>query len=110
METLPSAAPVNDRRVGVRCILQPRKYIHFTPVEDSMDQWEFNRSRLAEEELRDKHLRRDKVGGLFFYDGYDGPKITAKNRMVAQFIWPGIGGAVYVYRSDRHGFYPYLYT
>ena len=109
MEALPPSAPSNARKVGVRCRSRPRRYIHFTPVEDSMDQWAFNRRRLAEEELPDKHLRRDKVGGLFPYDGYESPKITPANRMVAQFVWPGVGAAVYLYHSARHGFYPYLY-
>jgi hypothetical protein len=109
MEALPRASPANDRRTGVRCGSQPVRYIHYTPVEDSMDQWAFHRRRLAEEELPDKHLRRDKVGGLFPYDGSEGTKITRQNRMVAQFVWPGVGAAVYLYHSARHGFYPYLY-
>jgi hypothetical protein len=74
-----------------------------------MDQWELNRRQLAEEELPDKHLRRDKVGGLFPYDGYEGPKITPSNLMVAQFLWKGVGATVYLYRSAKYGFYPYLY-
>jgi hypothetical protein len=74
-----------------------------------MDQWEFNRRKLAEEELPDEHLRKDKLGGLFPYEGYEGPKITKQNRMIAQFIWRGIGGAVYLYHSARHGIYPFLY-
>lgn len=110
MEALPTASPANDRRTGVRCGSQPRQYIHYTPVDDSMDQWAFQRRQLTEEDLPDKHLRRDKVGGLFPYDGYEGPKITRQNRMVAQFVWPGVGAAVYLYRSVRHGFYPFLYS
>jgi hypothetical protein len=109
MEALPKSAPTNDRDAGVRCKSQPKLYISYTPVEDSMDQWTFNRRRLAEQALPDTHLRRDKVGGLFPYDGYESPKITKENRMVAQFIWRGIGGALYLYHSARHGFYPYLY-
>lgn len=109
MEALPKAAPLNSARVGVRRRSQPRRYIHYSPVEDSMDQWELNRRRLAEEELPDKHLRRDKVGGLFPYDGDEGPKITPSNLMVAQFLWQGVGATVYLYRSAKYGFYPYLY-
>ena len=74
-----------------------------------MDQWTFNRRKLAEEELPDKHLRRDKVGGLFPYDGYDGPAITRRNQMIAQFIWKGIGGPIYLYQSATEGIYPYHY-
>jgi hypothetical protein len=109
MEALPRTAPVNERGAGVPCRSQPRLHISFVAVEDSTDQWTFNRRKLAEQELPDKHLRRDKVGGLFPYDGYESPRITRRNQMIAQFIWRGIGGAVYLYHSDRHGIYPYLY-
>jgi hypothetical protein len=109
LEALPPTAAVNSRGLGVRCRFQPKRYISYTPVEDSTDQWEFNRRKLAEEELPDEHLRRDKLGGLFPYDGYEGPKITRQNRMIAQFMWRGIGGAVYMYDSARYGIYPYLY-
>lgn len=61
------------------------------------------------DELPDKHLFDDKVGGLFPYDGYEGPKLSKQNRMVAQFNWKGIGGPVYVYHSIREGFYLYVY-
>jgi hypothetical protein len=74
-----------------------------------MDQWSFNRRKLAEEELPDKHLRRDKVGGLFPYDGYDGPRITPTNRMVAQFTWKAVNGPIYLYQSSRRGLYLYHY-
>ena len=109
MEALPKDSPANDRGAGVRCASQPRRHIRYTRVEDSMDQWAFLRRRLAEEELTDIHLRRDKVGGLFPYDGAEGTRITRQNRMVAQFVWPGVGAAVYLYRSAKYGFYPYLY-
>jgi hypothetical protein len=109
LEALPATAAENARGLGVRCRFQPKLYISYTPVEDSMDQWEFNRRELAEEELPDKQLRRDKLGGLFPYDGYESPKITRQNRMIGQFIWQGIGGTVYLYHSARHGIYAFLY-
>jgi len=74
-----------------------------------MDQWTFNRRKLAEKELPDKHLRKDKLGGLFPYDGYESPKITKRNRMIAQFVWQGIGAALYLYESTEQGIYPCLY-
>jgi hypothetical protein len=110
MELLPITAEENKRAVGVRCRSQPRRFIHYTPVTDSMDQWTFIQRQLAEDELPDKHLRQDKVGGLFPYDGYDGPKITRRNQMIAQFAWPGIGATVYLYHSAKQGFYPYPYS
>src|SRR5205085_1380574 len=76
MEALPKNASVNRQGVGVRCRSQQRLYITYSAVEDSTDQWNFNRRKLAEVELSDEHLRRDKIGGLFPYDGYDSPKIT----------------------------------
>jgi hypothetical protein len=109
MEVLPRTAVANKARSGLRCRTQQLRYISYTPVEDSMDQWTFNRRKLAEQDLTDKHLRRDKVGGLFPYDGYEGPPITRRNRMVAQFIWKGIGGPIYIYQSDNEGIYPYYY-
>ena len=109
MELLPSAAVENASRKGVRCRRQPTRYIAYTPTPDSIDQWAFNRSRLAEEELPDTHLRSDKVGGLFPYDGYDGPKITRANQMIAQFIWAGVGGPIYLFRSATRGVYLYHY-
>jgi hypothetical protein len=109
MEALPRSASVNRQGAGVRCRFQPKLYISYVPVEDSMSQWAFNRRKLAEGQLPDKHLRRDKIGGLFPYDGYDSPRITRRNQMIAQFIWQGIGGAVYLYHSAQHGIYPYLY-
>ena len=102
-------AAANMARVGVRCQFQPILYISYTSVEDSMDQWTFNRRRLAESELPDKHLRRDKVGGLFPYDRYESPPITRRNRMIAQFIWRGIGGPIYLYQSAKEGIFPYHY-
>ena len=109
MEVLPRTASANTARVGVHCLSQPRWHISYTPLADSMDQWTFNRRKPAEEELPDKHLRRDKVGGLFPYDGYESPAITRRNRMIAQFVWKGIGGPIYLYQSDKEGFYPYHY-
>jgi len=64
---------------------------------------------LAEGELPDKHLRKDKIGGLFPYDGYESPRITRQNRMVAQFLWQGINGPIYLDQSARYGIYPYHY-
>jgi hypothetical protein len=106
---LPPAAAANAGRLGVRCRSQPVRYIAYTAVDDSMDQWAFNRRQLAEGELPDRHLRRDKVGGLFPYDGYESPPITRRNRMIAQFLWKGIGGPIYLYQSATEGFYPYHY-
>jgi hypothetical protein len=109
MEVLSEGAAENVGREGVRCRKQPLLHITYTPVEDSMDQWAFHRRRLAEEELTDTHLRRDKVGGLFPYDGADGPRITPANRMVAQFTWAGVGGPIYLFRSSVRGLYLYHY-
>jgi hypothetical protein len=109
MEALPKTASGNSQGAGVRCRSQPKLYISYAAVEDSMDQWTFNRRGVPERDLPDKHLRQDKIGGLFPYDGYEGPKITKRNQMIAQFIWRGIGAAVYLYHSARDGTYPYLY-
>lgn len=109
MELLPKDAPKNIRKAGVRSKRQPAAFISYTPIEDSMDQWEFNRKHLSEEELADKHLRRDKIGGLFPYDGYEGPRITPKNRMIAQFLWKGIGGPIYLFQSEKDGIYLHYY-
>jgi hypothetical protein len=109
MEVLPPRAAENVGREGARCRRQPLRYIAYSPVEDSMDQWTFNRRKLAEEELPDKHLRLDKVGGLFPYDGYECPRITPTNRMVAQFTWAAVGGPIYLYQSSARGQYLYHY-
>lgn len=109
LEVLPAEAAENAGREGVRCRKQPLRYISYTPVEDSMDQWSFLRRKMAEEELPDTHLRRDKVGGLFPYDGSDGPRITPANRMVAQFTWAAVGGPIYLFRSSARGLYLYHY-
>jgi hypothetical protein len=107
LEFLPRIAARNSGKKGVRCKLQPKLYVTYVRVEDSLDQWTFNRRRMAEQELPDKHLRQDKIGGLFPYDGYDGPKITKKNPMIAQFNWVGIGGFVYLYQSATNGIYAF---
>ncbi len=109
MEALPRTAVINTSRTGVRCPSQPLRYISYTPVEDSMDQCTFGRRKPAESELPDKHLRRDKIGGLFPYNGYDGPRITKQNRLIAQFIWSGIGGPIYLYQSTKAGIYLHHY-
>jgi hypothetical protein len=109
MEMLPPGAAENTRRQGVRCRRQPLRYVSYTSVEDSTDQWALIRRGLAEEELPDEHLRRDKVGGLFPYDGYECPRITRTNRMVAQFAWAAVGGPIYLYRSSTRGLYLYHY-
>jgi hypothetical protein len=106
---LPSDAVEHAGREGVRCRRQPTRYISYTLVEDSMDQWTFHRRRLTEEELPDSHLRQDKVGELFPYDGYDGPRISPTNRMVAQFTWAAVGGPIYLYQSSTRGLYLYHY-
>ena len=107
LELLSRSAPRNLRQRGVRCKLQPKLYITYDRVEDSMDQWTFNRRHLPEEELPDKHLRQDKIGGLFPYDGYDSPKITKQDQLVAQFHWAGIGGTVYLYHSVQQGIHAF---
>lgn len=109
VEALPRTALVNSRGKGVRCKSQPKQYIHYVPVEDSMDQWTFIRRKLVETQLRDKHLRKDKIGGLFPYDDYECPKITKRNRMITQFKWAGFGGTIYLYQSTEKGIYPLLY-
>lgn len=109
LEALPATAKPNSKNDGVRCKFQPKRHISYTPVEDSVDQWTFNRRSLDADELPDTHLRDDKVGGLFPYGGSDGPKITKTNRMIAQLRWQGFGGTIYLYQSSRAGFYPYLY-
>lgn len=109
MEVLPKTAVKNVKAKGVRCKRQSKRYIIYDPVEDSMDQWTFNRRNLGGDELPDKHLFDDKVGGLFPYDGYEGPRITRHNRMVAQFRWSGMGGPIYLYHSTKTGFYPFHY-
>ena len=45
MEVLPPGAAENVGREGVRCRRQPIRYVSYTPVEDSMDQWTFNRRK-----------------------------------------------------------------
>lgn len=107
IERLPRTAPVNTKAFGTRCPFQPKRYINYTPVEDSMDQWEFNRRRTSEVELPDKHLRLDKLGGLFPYD--EGVRITKQNMMIGQLHWQGFGGTVYLFHSTRVGIYPWLY-
>ena len=107
MEVLPPGTAENVVRGGVRCRRQPIRYISYNPVKDSTDQWSFNRRRLAEEELPDTHLRQDKVGGLFPYDGYDSPRITPGNRMLAQFTWVAVGGPIYLYKSSVMKLYLY---
>jgi hypothetical protein len=109
LEVMPRTAPANTSRTGVRCRSQPLRYISYTPVEDAMDQWTFNRHKPAESDLPDTHLRRDKIGGLFPYDGYECPRITRQNRMIAQFTWKGINGPIYLYQSTKEGIYPYHY-
>lgn len=109
LEALPRRATFNKRGIGVRCKRQPKMYITYEPKADSLDRQTFMRRRMSENELPDKHLRRDKIGGLFPYDGYEAPKQTAQNQTWGQFTWPGIGGTVYLYRSARGGFYPYHY-
>ena len=110
MEMLTRRAAGRSGRKGVRCRRQPVLYISYTPVEDSMDQWTLIRRKLSEEELPDKHLRQDKVGGLFPYgNDSDGPKITPTNRMVAQFMWAAVGGPIYLYQSSTRGLYLYHY-
>ncbi|WP_439621522.1 hypothetical protein [Gemmata sp.] len=109
MELLTPDAVENTTRKGVRCRRQPALHIAYTPTPDSVDQWSFNRGRLVEDQLSDTHLRLDKVGGLFPYDGSDGPKITRANRMIAQFLWAGVGGPIYLFDSAKRGVYLYHY-
>ena len=109
MEQLSLKALPNTEMGGVRCKLQPKLYISYDRVEDSMHQWTFNRRKLLEDDLPDKHLRDDKIGGLFPYDGYESPKITKNNRMIAQFVWRGINGPIYLYWSKKDGIYLFYY-
>jgi len=109
MEKLKSSARLNSGKSGIRCRVQPKRYISYVAVEDSMSQWTLNRKGLAESELPDKHLRNDKIGGLFPYDGYDSPPITKTNQLIAQFFWRGVNGPIYLYRSTRKGIYLFHY-
>ena len=109
MEVLPLGIAENSGRDGVRCRRQPIRHISYTPVNDSTDQLSFNRRRLAEEDLHDTHLRQDKVGGLFPYDGCDSPRITPANRMLAQFTWAAVGAPIYLYQSSAKKLYFYHY-
>ena len=109
MEMLPPTAPENLRKRGVRARSQPIRYISYSAVEDFMDQRTFNRRKLTEEDLPDGHLRADKVGGLFPYDGSDAPKITPRNWMLAQFTWESVNGPIYLYHSASEGIYLFHY-
>jgi hypothetical protein len=104
MELLPPDAPATARPEGVRCRKQPLRYIRYTAVEDPMDQWAFMRATDVEIP-DDSYLFGDKVGGLFPYDGSDGPKITRGNRMLAQFTWAAVRGPIYLYHSTKSGLY-----
>jgi hypothetical protein len=105
LQLLPAGARENSRKEGLRCLAQPKLHISYQQVADSVDQWTFLRRKLTEQDLADKHLRSDKLGGMFPYDGYDSPKITKQNRLIAQFAWQGIGGTTYLYESEREGIY-----
>jgi len=105
MEELFSGAKLNTKKAGVRCRWQPKLFITYNPVADSMEQWTFDRSDASLDEMSDRHLEEDKIGGLFPYDGYETPKITKSNRMIAQFTWKGIGGPIYLYQSTKKGIY-----
>lgn len=107
LERLSRSAQRNVGGQGVRCKSQPKLFITYEAVDDSMEQSVFQRRRIAEAELSDVHLRQDKIGGLFPYDGYDCPAITKENQMIAQFKWQGIGGPIFVYRSAKKGIYLY---
>jgi hypothetical protein len=109
LEFVAHTAAKNPGRKGVRSKFQPKLYITYEPVKDSMDQQTFLRRRLPEQALADKHLRSDKLGGMFPYDGYDGPAITRKNRMIGQLGWVGIGGLVYLYQDVEKGIYAFRY-
>lgn len=75
-----------------------------------MDQWTFMRRKLTEEELPDKHLRQDKVGGLFPFDhDSDGPKITPKNSDGRAVQVGRGGGPIYLYQSSTLGLYLHYY-
>ena len=109
VQPIPSTAEPNKSNRGVRCQHQPKLYITYDTIDDSVDQRTFNRRKIAEERLPDQHLRKDKIGGLFPYDGHDGPKITKSNQLLAQFLWQGIGKTLYLYSATKTGLYPYLY-
>jgi len=108
LQPIPTNAGSNESNCGVRCVHQPKLYIAYTAMDDSMDQSAFNRRKISEEQLADQHLRNDKIGGLFPYDGFDSPKITKSNRLLAQFKWQGIGATLYLFESVKRGLYPFL--
>jgi hypothetical protein len=47
LELLPMSSPENLSRVGIKHQSQNLEYIHFTPIEDSIDQWAFHRKKLS---------------------------------------------------------------
>jgi len=103
MLALPVGAPRNTTRTGCSIDSWPKRFIDYVALEDPMDQKAW--TRIGSPDLEVEHLCADKVGGLFPYDGYEGYKITTRNRMIAQFFWEIVGGPIYVYCSDKDGLY-----
>jgi len=109
LERIHSDAKRNRRQIGRAHPDQPKKTIYYRPVADSMDQMTFTEQRLSEDDLVDKHLRDDKLAGLFPYDGYEGPEINDDNRCIGQMNWKVIPAMLYLYENSD-GPYFYLYS
>lgn len=109
LERVHHGAKRNRRAVGRSHPEQPLKTIRYFEIEDSIDQMSFTKQQLSEGELPDTHLRNDKLGGLFPYDGYEGPEITADNRYIGQMKWDAIPEMLYLCESRTRGPYFFLY-
>ena len=109
LERIHSDAQRNRKQIGFPHPNQPKQTIYYNAVTDSMDQMTFTKKQLSEDDLPDKHLRDDKLAGLFPYDGYEGPEITNENRCIGQMNWNIIPEMMYLYENSD-GPYFFLYS
>jgi len=114
VELVHPGAPTNRRCEGVANPDLPVRTINYFAVEDSLDHGTFLGMISGEDPvwpvLKDEHLYSDRLGGIYTFDGTEGPVIDESNRCIGQFQHPCIRReTIYLYESTKEGIYAHTY-
>ena len=106
MEPLPKTAVKNETNYGVEHPDQTYTTIQYTAFQDPPPFCDSGKEVTPEDW---PHIFKDKVGGLFPYEG-DGIDITEDNVCYLQMIWQLLGVQIFVCESKQRGIYLWTYS
>ena len=114
MELVHEGALENGKKRGVAHPDLPVKTINYTPTRDSLDHDTFLEIISDDNQewpvLKDEHLHKDRLSGIYTFDGYEGPVVNKTNRCIGQFRHPcDPQTGLYLFHSDTEGIYLHAY-